>query len=1209
MFDIAKNLRRIIIIVFGLLIIGSLALFLFMSEGKANKALEDEASEAMLHMVRQTAKNIDIELQGRFMLLEALANINIMRGGFRDTETTLQEKLEMLQNENQRLERLGFKRFGLINELGTAYYTDGRTLYLGDREHFQRALRGENFISSIFVGKYEKESIFAYTTPIRDHQNNKIIGVLFAAADAIKLSELVSSISYGKSGYAFIVDKSGKIIAHKDFLDVLNGMNILDNQFLTSFQNFGDIASKMVKGEEGQGLFLKDEKVWSIAYTSIPTTHWSIAIVAPNEEIHSRASALKNFLLQASTIVTIIALILTYLIANIISKYQKRIEHEKVQRAQELILAQNHYEMIFENNAAGMYVVDENRNIITVNERFCEIFGYSKVQIIGQNLAILHVNQTAYENFANRYITIENELQVNTEYQLKQRGGKAFWCELLGTSVAFSENKKGVVWSVVDIDKRKKIEKDNEHLRQLHAMLSQCNQAIVYSKNETELFNTICKDTVKFGEIKMAFIGIVDLEKETIEVVASSGEGVAYLENVSFSTKEDTPLGCGPSGIAFRENRPVWIQDFQHDELTAPWHDRSLDFGWKSSAALPLHRHGKAIGIFALYSGQINIFNHAIKKLLLEMARDIDYALDGYEKDIQRARVEEKLHQLSQAVEQSPSSIVITDLDSNIVYVNTTFINVTGYSAQEVIGQNPRILNSGKTPMSVFTDMWENLVEGKSWRGEFINKRKDGSEYIESVNTSPITQVDGIITHYMAIKEDITDKKHTEERILQLANFDHLTGLPSRIPLQDHFKYLLGLSKRNKTTFAVMYLDLDHFKEINDTLGHNIGDLLLIEASARLQSLMRETDIVSRLGGDEFIVVLPEADMKGAEQVAKKLLEIVSQSYQINENELNVTVSIGIALYPLDGEDMETLSKNADTAMYQAKSQGRNGYRFFTEAMQIRSLHNLRLSNALHHAIERHELKVYFQPQISLNDGRIVGAEALLRWFHPELGYISPFEFIPVAEESGQMLAIGEWVLRTTVEQAKKWIDQGFPAMSFSVNLSAYQFRHPSLPELVTQILNQSGLDPKYLELELTESMAMHDPEGAISIMNNLHQRGIRLSIDDFGTGYSSLSYLKKFKVYKLKIDQSFVRDIAIDFDDRAIVKAVIMMADSLGMITIAEGVETLEQLNYLKEQGCEEVQGYYYSKPLSVDKFEAFVNNYSITEFLCSDKQTHLPR
>jgi len=354
----------------------------------------------------------------------------------------------------------------------------------------------------------------------------------------------------------------------------------------------------------------------------------------------------------------------------------------------------------------------------------------------------------------------------------------------------------------------------------------------------------------------------------------------------------------------------------------------------------------------------------------------------------------------------------------------------------------------------------------------------------------------------------------------------------------------------------------------------------------------KHSALVCRLGGDEFILLLPGTDEAAASQVAAKLLAAVAQPCQIEQNELVSTVSIGIALYPNDGQDFETLSKNADAAMYRVKQASRNDFRFFTQEMQAHSARTLQLVNALRHALPRHEFELHFQPQIALQDGHIVGAEALLRWRHPELGMISPVEFIPIAEDSGQILAIGEWVLRTSVRQLKQWLDAGLRPMVMAVNLSAVQFRHPNLIDLVTRILDEAALPPEFLELELTEAAAMDDPPAAIAIMNKLDEHGIRMSIDDFGTGYSSLSYLKKFKVDKLKIDQSFVRDISDDPDDKAIVTAIINLASSLGMHTIAEGVETASQLAFLRLQGCDEVQGYYFSKPLPKDQFEAFVRN-----------------
>jgi len=572
--------------------------------------------------------------------------------------------------------------------------------------------------------------------------------------------------------------------------------------------------------------------------------------------------------------------------------------------------------------------------------------------------------------------------------------------------------------------------------------------------------------------------------------------------------------------------------------------------------------------------------------------RQINTALQEENKSLIEDLKNEQQHllKLSQAVEQSPTSIIITDLEGNIEYANRNFFMISGYSHDEVIGKNPSLFKSDKTPRITYENLWEHLIRGENWHGEFINRSKDGTEYIQSVNISPIFQSDGTISHYMAIEEDITEKKRSEDRIYHLANFDSLTGLPNRAQLENHFIYILSLAKRSKTPFAVMFLDLDHFKEINDSLGHTVGDGMLIESANRFKSLMREADIVARLGGDEFVIVLSNTDIHGAEHIAQKILTAIAQPYHIEEYELNVSASIGIALYPLDGSDIDTLSKNADTAMYRAKQEGRNGYRFFTEEMQTKSLRNLQLSNALRNALKNDEFSLVYQPQISFRDGHVIGAEALLRWHHPQLGQISPAEFIPVAEENGLILPIGEWVLRTALLQVRTWMDNNQPPMVISVNLSAVQFRHHDLPNLVSRILHETNVPPEYLELELTESMAMHDPLIAINVINNLHARGIRMSIDDFGTGYSSLSYLKQFKIYKLKIDQSFVRDLSTDADDKAIVSAVINMAHSLGLQTIAEGVETLGQLEYLREQGCDEVQGYYYSRPVTADEFKLFM-------------------
>ncbi|MDP1667107.1 MAG: EAL domain-containing protein [Methylobacter sp.] len=562
----------------------------------------------------------------------------------------------------------------------------------------------------------------------------------------------------------------------------------------------------------------------------------------------------------------------------------------------------------------------------------------------------------------------------------------------------------------------------------------------------------------------------------------------------------------------------------------------------------------------------------------------------GAVRDITKKKLAEQEQRIFATAFQTQEGIIVTDANQIIVRVNQAFTNITGYSTEEAIGNRPSMLKSGRHDSLFYHEIHKILDSEGYWQGEILDRHKDGHTYPKWLTITAVKDGDDKTTHYVGNFSDITERKRAEEHIHYLANFDPLTGLPNRAQLNDHLNYALSLAKRSNGHLALMFLDLDHFKDINDSLGHSIGDVLLIELSKRLRMALREEDTVTRLGGDEFILLLPGVDAIGAAHVAQKLLNTIAESYRIEHYDLALTASVGIALYPEDGENLEALSKSADTAMYRAKQEGRQCYRFFTQEMQASSARNLQLVNALRHALERDQLQVYYQPQVSMREDRIIGAEALLRWQHPELGGVSPAEFIPVAEGSGLILPIGEWVLRCAVRQAKVWMDEGFGPLVMAVNLSAVQFRHPDLPELVTRILDEEGLPPEYLELELTEGVAMHNPQGAIAVMNNLHERGIRMSIDDFGTGYSSLSYLKKFKVYKLKIDQSFVRDISTDPEDKAIVSAIINLAKSLGLKIIAEGVETAGQQAFLHEQGCDEMQGYLFSKPVSAEQLDALL-------------------
>jgi diguanylate cyclase (GGDEF)-like protein/PAS domain S-box-containing protein len=553
------------------------------------------------------------------------------------------------------------------------------------------------------------------------------------------------------------------------------------------------------------------------------------------------------------------------------------------------------------------------------------------------------------------------------------------------------------------------------------------------------------------------------------------------------------------------------------------------------------------------------------------------------------ADIRESKIQLAATLDAIPDLLFEMDLNGRYLYCHSPQSELLAAPIKDMLGKTVLEVLPPEAAEVVLTALQQAHEQGLTRGQQFALSLPDHTHWFElSVSAKPVTA--GQEPRFIVISRDITGRKQAEQDVQQLAYFDALTGLPNRTLLNDRIAHTLAESARRHESLVLMFLDLDHFKNVNDTLGHRIGDELLVTLAGRMQAVMREQDTVARQGGDEFILLLPNTDGDGAAHVAEKLLRTISQVIQIDQHELTVTPSIGIAQYPQDGANLETLTQHADIAMYRAKQSGRNGYQFFTTEMQVHAARSLRLENALRRALERDQLSLHYQPQLSLTSGAIVGVEALLRWQQPELGQVSPAEFIPIAESSGQIQEIGEWVLRTATRQAKQWMDQGLPPMTVSVNLSAVQFRHPDIAALVAQVLTEAQLPAQYLMLELTESAALHDPLGAIAVLERLHQQGVRISIDDFGTGYSSLSYLKRFKTCQLKIDQSFVRDITDDPDDRAIVKAIIHMADSLDMGTIAEGVETQAQLTLLREQGCDEIQGYFFCKPQPPEELVNFL-------------------
>lgn len=551
---------------------------------------------------------------------------------------------------------------------------------------------------------------------------------------------------------------------------------------------------------------------------------------------------------------------------------------------------------------------------------------------------------------------------------------------------------------------------------------------------------------------------------------------------------------------------------------------------------------------------------------------------------------EEELRLAAKVFENTNESILIADANNNIVAVNEAFTRITGYRADDVLGKNPSLLSSGDHDEEFFRLMWRALQVDGYWQGEIIDKNKAGQRFHQNLSINVVKNEQGVITHYISVASDISERKEYDKNVHFLAYYDVLTGLPNRALMRDRLGQLIASSHRDNTEFALLFLDLDRFKYINDSMGHSIGDKLLQSVAQRLQACIREGDTVSRIGGDEFIVLLREVNEDEVTTVADKLLSTLATPFNLGGQEVSTYASVGIAMYPVHATDIDVLMKNADAAMYNAKENGRNNYKFFTPEMHFRANQIFLMEKDLRLALERDEFTLVYQPKVDLATGKISGAEALIRWKHPEKGFISPGDFIPVAEETGQIVAIGEWVLRTACWRFSSWQKQGMPVFPVAVNLSTRQLRQPNLADVVEKILKENGLSPENLELEITEGIMMGDTKKAMEFLTRMHELGVQMSIDDFGTGFSSLNYLKNLPVNKLKIDQSFVRDIETDESDAAIVRSIISLGHRLDLKVIAEGVETLEQLDFLRIRGCDEIQGYFYSRPLVAVDFLKFV-------------------
>ncbi|MDO9047077.1 MAG: EAL domain-containing protein [Methylobacter sp.] len=1103
--------------------------------------------------------------------------------------------------------------------------------------------------------------------------------------------------------------------------------------------------------------------------------------------------------------------------------------------------AHAYFRLLFDLDGDGVLILNPNFNIIKANPAALNMLGYTAKELLQ-----LHLPDILAKKEHQRLEPVISRLMTGSrhreEWLYLRKNGSEFPVEV----GAHRMDGKRFIAVLRDLTEQKKAEQRIQRLTQLYQALSETNQAIVRMENGTDLFSMVCRYAVQHGGMTMAWIGQLEESGSSIVPVSAYGTGLECLDSLTISSSEDVSEKCGPTAAALLENRAVIINDYLAASLTCPKHALVEQFGWGSAAAFPIQRNAKPFAVFNVYHTETDAFDTEAVRLLTEMAGDVSFALDNFDREVRRltaekalaesearmslilenvgafiylkdsegrylfanrqlldlwettpeevigfgdekffdeqtvARIretdrrilvdgetirteetnsvsktgktatywtvklplhrpdgriyalcgistditerkqaeialregeeryrllftanpvpmwvydlntlafitvnnaaithygytreeflgmtitelcpmadvpdlqakiqqpavnigiynqagicrhrkkdgsliwveisehtlnfegldakivlafdvssriasEQQLRLNAQVFECSREGILITDAGNKIVAVNSAYCEMSGYKPEEVLGKNPGFISAKRLDKSFYDAMWQDIVSYGHWQGEVINRRKNGDIFPLRLSISVIRDQNGRIVDHICIMSDLTEQKAATELIQFLSNFDPLTKLPNRTLLRDRTELAISSSLRTDSCLALMYIDLDRFNIINDSLGSENGDLLLKELSVRLTDYLHPDDTLCRQGGDEFILLLPDTDAEGTAHVAKKILEITARPFIIGNQRVALTASVGIALFPQDGANFEQLTQSADAALFRAKQNGRNNFQFFTRQLHEQVKLMLQIENELRLALEQGQLLLYYQPQVDAKTLKIIGAEALIRWQHPLKGMVPPGRFIPIAEESGLIIDIGDWVLQAAILQLTAWQTAGLAIVPVAVNLSVVQFRQDTLYDKIVQLLRESKLDPAMLELEMTEGIAMENSERTISLLDKLHALGVSLSVDDFGTGYSSLSYLKRFKIDKLKIDQSFVHSLGHAPEDEAIVLAIISLAKSLGFKTIAEGVETREQLEFLLEKQCDEIQGYYFSKPVPADVFADMLRN-----------------
>jgi diguanylate cyclase (GGDEF)-like protein len=815
--------------------------------------------------------------------------------------------------------------------------------------------------------------------------------------------------------------------------------------------------------------------------------------------------------------------------------------------------------------------------------------------------------------------------------------------EIVALLARIAESVSSALDNMDRAEEKARAEERKEQLARMYAALSATNEAIMRAKSRSQMFELVCEAAVHGAKFAATTIALAEPGSLHLRVVASTGPGASEMKQSEFATTEALPQGRGLTGLAFRTRQPCVSNDFLADERTRPWHHHAIRSGVRSSAVLPLLNGDRSVGVIIFSSPELGTFTPELVELLQRLAENVSFALGNFERADEKAKAEiqknrlagmfEALSATNEAIMRAKTREQLFELVCEAAVLGRTISSATVALADPETAslriaaskrldyecnRSPRFAISSEDPggrgligasfrtrqpcitndflADQRTAHWHELaIEDGTRSGACFPLLENGVKAVgvllflsneKDVFTDDLAELLARLAENVSFALDnfarADEKAKADARIEYLASHDSLTGLPNREMFNQLLHFAIEAARRYERQFAVLFIDLDRFKIINDSLGHEAGDALLIEVANRLRRELRSSDIVARLGGDEFVVILEQtADRGDIEAITRKLLSAVGQSVQLSGHECHTTASIGIAMFPADGSDVHTLTKNADMAMYLAKEDGKNDFRFFTREVKMQSIERLTLETSLRHALARNEFSLHYQPKVDLVTRQITGVEALLRWTHPERGVLPPAQFIPIAEETGLIVPIGRWVLKEACAQNMAWQRRGLRPVSIAVNLSPRQFVDEGLLHDIDEALAASGMSPVLLQLEVTESMVMRNVPRALKVLDAVQSRGIRLAIDDFGTGYSSMSLMKQFPIDTIKIDRSFVRDLPDDSEDQAIAQAIISMGKALGMTVVAEGVETPEQETFLRSHGCDEMQGFLFSRPV----------------------------